>query len=107
MLGLQVCCYIAPRGCAVHSGLASCSQRPKVLWVVTGREASKWGTFPLFTVLVVWKPLEGSLVPCPVPPEVREPSRSTGRHLTSRPVQPYAGGNTGAGFLALTTSEER
>lgn len=68
MLGLQVCFYIAPRGCAVHSGLASRSQRPKVLWVVTGREASKWGIFPLFTVLVVWKSREGSLVPCPVPP---------------------------------------
>lgn len=61
MLGLQVCCYIAPSGCVVHSGLASRSQRPKVLWVVTDREAFKWGIFPLFTVLVVWKSREGPL----------------------------------------------
>lgn len=50
-----MCCYIAPRGYEAHSGLASSSQRPEVLWLVTGSDVSKWGIPYSLTVLVRWE----------------------------------------------------
>lgn len=62
VLGLHVRSHVAPRGCAPHLDLASYSQRPEVLWLVTGSEASKWGTPPRsLTVLVGWE-VQGGLL---------------------------------------------